>query len=342
MESLASSPLGTPRMTGFVSAAARELRGGEPRPHVHWTRISRVLAAGGAVLAGGAPGAGTRPRRVVAWTAVAAAAVTGLLVRVRNGVNRVPAGTGAEAAADVMHCMAPEQIPALAALARGFTRCTRWHASVPGETWPNRDFLHPGTPGARWRWNWACTPTGRCSRCWRRAVRTGASTTTAASRTWRCSSTSGTGPPRSGTRPVCRRCHRAWGAPVPRRSRRPRPRPRPAPTGRGCPPSVGAHRHGNVSPPSPPGRATDRPATGTADTVVLFRPLHESNGDCFWWGQRDPAEFATTRRAVFRYLTTAWYSSGGNTGRSATDRTPAPCCSIPRPSSGDRSDSPAA
>ena len=40
---------------------------------------------------------------------------------------------------------APAKVPVLATLARSFAVCTRWFASVPGETWPNRNFLHSGT-----------------------------------------------------------------------------------------------------------------------------------------------------------------------------------------------------
>jgi phospholipase C len=45
----------------------------------------------------------------------------------------------------VMHCMAPSKIPVIAALAREFAVCTRWFSSVPGATWPNRQFLVSGT-----------------------------------------------------------------------------------------------------------------------------------------------------------------------------------------------------
>lgn len=40
-----------------------------------------------------------------------------------------------------------------------------------------------------------------------------------------------------------------------------------------------------------------------ADVVVLFRPLHESNGNWFWWGQTDPAAFRATWKGMFDYLT---------------------------------------
>jgi len=45
----------------------------------------------------------------------------------------------------VMRCQAPEQVPVLSCLAREFAVCQRWFCSVPGETWPNRNFLHAAT-----------------------------------------------------------------------------------------------------------------------------------------------------------------------------------------------------
>jgi phospholipase C len=39
----------------------------------------------------------------------------------------------------------PDSVPALSKLALEFAVCTRWFASVPGETWPNRNFLHAAT-----------------------------------------------------------------------------------------------------------------------------------------------------------------------------------------------------
>ena len=45
----------------------------------------------------------------------------------------------------IMWCWSPEAIPALSTLARSFGLCTRWFCSVPGETWPNRQFAHAGT-----------------------------------------------------------------------------------------------------------------------------------------------------------------------------------------------------
>lgn len=40
---------------------------------------------------------------------------------------------------------AADKIPVMAGLARNFTVCRRWFASVPGETWPNRNYAHAAT-----------------------------------------------------------------------------------------------------------------------------------------------------------------------------------------------------
>jgi phospholipase C len=44
-----------------------------------------------------------------------------------------------------MLCQPSGQVPVLSQLARDFAVCTRWFCSVPGETWPNRNFLHAAT-----------------------------------------------------------------------------------------------------------------------------------------------------------------------------------------------------
>jgi phospholipase C len=49
----------------------------------------------------------------------------------------------------VMRCFDPRQVPVISTLAREFAVCTRWHCSVPGETWPNREFVHSGTSRGR-------------------------------------------------------------------------------------------------------------------------------------------------------------------------------------------------
>jgi phospholipase C len=45
----------------------------------------------------------------------------------------------------IMWCWDPAAIPAMATLAKEFAVCTRWFCSVPGETWPNRQFVHAAT-----------------------------------------------------------------------------------------------------------------------------------------------------------------------------------------------------
>jgi mannan endo-1,4-beta-mannosidase len=65
------------------------------------------------------------------------------------------------------------------------------------------------------------------------------------------------------------------------------------------------------------------------DAVTMFRPLHESNGDWFWWGQADHDEFRALWRGVFTYLTTRrelhnllWvYSANRNLGSAVSDPT---------------------
>lgn len=47
----------------------------------------------------------------------------------------------------VMHYFTPAQVPVLSQLAQAFAVSDRWHASAPCQTWPNRYFVHCGTPG---------------------------------------------------------------------------------------------------------------------------------------------------------------------------------------------------
>jgi phospholipase C len=53
--------------------------------------------------------------------------------------------TGAGRGRLVMECQPPERVPVLARLALEFAVCDHWFCSVPGETWPNRNFLHAAT-----------------------------------------------------------------------------------------------------------------------------------------------------------------------------------------------------
>jgi phospholipase C len=46
-------------------------------------------------------------------------------------------------------CFTPDRLPVLATLAREFAVCDHWFCSVPGATWPNRNFCHTGTSGGQ-------------------------------------------------------------------------------------------------------------------------------------------------------------------------------------------------
>jgi phospholipase C len=43
---------------------------------------------------------------------------------------------------EILKCYSPDQLPVLNARAQEFAICDRWHASMPGPTWPNRMFVH--------------------------------------------------------------------------------------------------------------------------------------------------------------------------------------------------------
>jgi phospholipase C len=45
----------------------------------------------------------------------------------------------------VMRCFSPARVPVLGTLAQEFVTLRRWFASVPGETWPNRNYAHAAT-----------------------------------------------------------------------------------------------------------------------------------------------------------------------------------------------------
>lgn len=58
-------------------------------------------------------------------------------------VFKTPPTPGAASVAAVMQAINPAvQAPALLTLAKNFAICDRWHASMPGATWPNRFFVH--------------------------------------------------------------------------------------------------------------------------------------------------------------------------------------------------------
>jgi phospholipase C len=58
-----------------------------------------------------------------------------------GGWSILPGTTGQ----DIMGCFAPETLPVLSGLARGYAVCDQWFSSVPTETLPNRAFTCAGT-----------------------------------------------------------------------------------------------------------------------------------------------------------------------------------------------------
>ncbi len=60
-----------------------------------------------------------------------------------------PCGGDLSAAANIMRCWGPGQLPVLSTLARQYAVCDHWFSSVPGPTLPNRAFAHAGTSRGR-------------------------------------------------------------------------------------------------------------------------------------------------------------------------------------------------
>jgi phospholipase C len=55
---------------------------------------------------------------------------------------------------EIMRCFdTPNELPVIYQLATTFAVCDRWHASIPGPTWPNRFFVHGASSGG-----WADSP----------------------------------------------------------------------------------------------------------------------------------------------------------------------------------------
>jgi phospholipase C len=54
---------------------------------------------------------------------------------------RLSPGHGPQA----LQCFIPNRLPILATLAKEFAVCDHWFCSVPGATWPNRNFVHAAT-----------------------------------------------------------------------------------------------------------------------------------------------------------------------------------------------------
>jgi phospholipase C len=67
------------------------------------------------------------------------------------------ANTHASSPAAIMETYSPQQLTMLSGLAANFAVSDAWHASAPCQTWPNRAFVHLGTPCGRVN-NWPYDP----------------------------------------------------------------------------------------------------------------------------------------------------------------------------------------
>jgi phospholipase C len=59
-----------------------------------------------------------------------------------KGPAKPPSSDSVTRGALLMRCQPESNIPVLSTLAKEFAVCDSWFCSVPGETWPNRNFLH--------------------------------------------------------------------------------------------------------------------------------------------------------------------------------------------------------
>jgi phospholipase C len=98
----------TPTMTGFVRSYQLRIDGSTPHTKSLLARVTDRLSA--------------------AWARIR-----------RKPAPIVPS------AADIMRCFSEGDVPVLSRLAKEFAVLVNWHSSVPGETWPNRNFAHAAT-----------------------------------------------------------------------------------------------------------------------------------------------------------------------------------------------------
>ena len=128
--------------TGFVASYLhKELDtevGGSARAFRHvWARRIAVAAGVAAVplfvwnLAAG-----------IASLAVSAAAVAGFLATRPKSPTPAQLVEAEAHVGEIMAGFAPDRVPVLSRLASEFGVCQRWFSSLPGETWPNRNFFH--------------------------------------------------------------------------------------------------------------------------------------------------------------------------------------------------------
>lgn len=104
--------VGEPSMTGFIESYRRKVTQGVLRPRAWWVRLGEAVLAGLKLL----------------W----------------SRIRRIPGPILAKPD-EIMKCFPPADIPVLGFLAKQFAVLVNWHAAVPGETWPNRQYAHAAT-----------------------------------------------------------------------------------------------------------------------------------------------------------------------------------------------------
>jgi phospholipase C len=104
--------VGTPTMSGFIASYRRQIERGTARPLAWWEKLGSAVQF---------------------WWK-----------RLWNWLLRRPEPILAKPD-EIMKCFPDAEIPVLGTLAKQFAVLTDWHAAVPGETWPNRQFAHAAT-----------------------------------------------------------------------------------------------------------------------------------------------------------------------------------------------------
>ena len=99
-------------MSGFIASYQRKIRSGTLRPLAWWRKLVDAVLS-----------------RIKAFW---------------NWLRRRPAPVLTRAD-EIMKCFPESAVPVLGFLAKQYAVLVNWHASVPGETWPNRQFAHAGT-----------------------------------------------------------------------------------------------------------------------------------------------------------------------------------------------------
>jgi phospholipase C len=104
--------VGPPSMTGFIESYRHKVASGTMRPLAWWERIADPVLGAVRVL-------------------------YSRLLRRPGPILAKPD--------EIMKCFPESEVPVLGYLAKQFAVLVNWHASVPGETWPNRQFAHAAT-----------------------------------------------------------------------------------------------------------------------------------------------------------------------------------------------------